>query len=97
MAKRFTAVIIIFNAIMGVFLFLSSQLVLLDLRGLIIQRVGISFIYTRVNPSDFPPNVFVDTAPQTNFPFFVFLLSLIVNVCFLIILQRSKEAKQTPS
>jgi hypothetical protein len=97
MANRFTAIIIVFNAIMGLFLFLSNQLVLLDLRGLIIQQVGISFIYTRVNPSDFPPNVNIDTAPQTNFPFYVFLLSLIVNVCFLIILQRSKETKQNPS
>lgn len=96
MAKRFTAIIIIFNVIMGLLLFLSSEVVLIALNGKIIEGAGI-FIDSRFPyyPLSNAPPTF--TAPLPNFPFFIFLFSLIVNAYFIIKLQRSKETKQKPS
>jgi len=100
MTKRFTAIIIIANIIMGLLLFLSSQIVLLNLNTapqnpVIVTGFNIFSIYVA------PPQVgssvilpIVENMP--NFPFYVFLLSLIVNACFIIKL-LSEETKQTPS
>jgi hypothetical protein len=46
MAKGFTTIILIFNIITDLLLFLSSQLVLLALRGFIVEGVNIFSIYT---------------------------------------------------
>jgi hypothetical protein len=98
MTKRFTAIIIIFNIIMGLLLYLSSQLVLLVLRGFIVEGVNIFSIYTGlIQPAGFNPPIPTSRLPLPNFPFYVFMFSLIVNIYFIIKLQRSKETKQNPS
>ena len=97
MAKRFTTNIIIANIIMGLLLYLSSQLELLNLRGFIVEGVNIFSIYTGfVEPAGSPP-VPTSRLPLANFPFYVFLVFLIVNTYFIIKLHKDKETKQTPS
>lgn len=97
MAKRFTTNIIIANIIMGLLLYLSSQLALLNLRGFIVEGVNIFSIYTGfVEPAGSPP-VPPSRLPLANFPFYVFLVFLIVNTYFIIKLHRDKETKQNPS
>jgi hypothetical protein len=94
MAKRFTAIIIIANIIMGLVLFLSSQSVLTTLSREeypVIFAVHISSIEVAYAPSLTPVPALAWLMP--NYPFYVFLLSLIVNACFIIKLQRSKDAK----
>ncbi len=98
MAKRFAAIVIIFNAIMGFFLFLSNQLMLLNLKGFIVQQIDISAIGIRAyQPASSSPAPIIDTVPISNLPFYAFLFSLVVNVCFLILLLREKETKQPSS
>jgi hypothetical protein len=95
MAKRFTAIIIIANLIMGLLLYLSSQSVLTTLSREaypVTFTVGIFSIEIGYAPS-------LNPVPQIvwsilNFPSYVFLLLLIVNACFIIKLLMSKETKQ---
>jgi len=82
---------------MGLLLFLSSQLILLVLRGFIVEGVNIFSIYTGfVEPAGSLP-IPTSRLPLPNFPFYVFLFFLIINAYFIIKLQRSKETKQNPS
>ena len=98
MARNFAAIVVVFNAIMAVFLFFSNQLVLLNLKGFIVQDVGIFSIGIRAyQPASSPPPPIIDTVPISNLPFYLFLVSIIVNLCFLIILLKDKETKQNPS
>jgi hypothetical protein len=87
-SKRIMKYMIVFNVIMGLFIFLSSELLLILLNGRIIQEVNI-FIDFRY-PYTFPaiPTVY---APFPNYPFFVFLFTSIVNAIFLLWPHRSKE------
>ncbi len=95
MTKRFTAIIIIANIIMGLLLYLSSQSVLTTLsREEYPVRfvVGIFAIEIAYAPSLNPVPQIAWLMP--NFPFYAFLLLLIVNVFFIIKLLISKESKQ---
>jgi hypothetical protein len=95
MAKRFTAVIIISNLLMGLLLYLSSQSVLYTLSSEaypVIFSVGIFSIEIGYAPS-------LNPVPQIvwlmlNYPFYAFLLLLIVNACFIIKLLISKDSKK---
>jgi hypothetical protein len=90
MTKTFTASIITFNIMMSVLFYLSSQLTFLfvnEREG--IANVGITDIAVGTTRG------LVELYP--NIPFFVLLLSLIVNAFFVIMLLRSKETKQNPS
>jgi hypothetical protein len=94
MAKRFTAIIIIANLIMGLLLYLSSQSVLTTLSSEaypVTFAVGIFSIEIGYAPSLTPVPQIVWGMP--NYPFYVFLLLLIVNVFFMIKLLTSKESK----
>jgi hypothetical protein len=72
-------------------LFLSSQLVLLNLKGFIAEEVNIFSISTGfVHPAGSTP-VPTTRLQTANFPFYVFLAFLIVNAYFIMKLQRSKE------
>ena len=89
-SKRFTTYLIIFNAIMGLLLFLSSQLVLLILNGTIVENIGIyidyGFPYT-----DAPiPTMH---APLPNYPLLVFIFTLIGNAIFIVSLRRKNKAE----
>ncbi len=93
MTKGFTSNIIIVNIIMGLLLVLSSELVLIFLTGKIVQGANIFIDFGFVDPSGYPPPTV--HAPLPNLPFFVFLLSLIVNIYFLIKLRRNKNQSDT--
>ncbi len=96
MTKRFTAIILITNVIMGLLLYLSSQLVLSELNGATLSGYSITSI--GITPTQVAGQVIVPIAmAMANFPFYVFLLFLIVNVCFIMKLLISKEAKQNSS
>ena len=89
-SKKFRNYMIIFNAIMGLLLFLSSEYILLFLRGKVIEGVNIFIDWGSPGPiGNYPPTGF--PLPLPNLPFFVFLFTSIVNVVFIIKLRRSKE------
>ena len=94
MAKRFTSIIVIVNIIMGLLLYLSSQLVLSELNGATLNGFNI-FSISGGRSFENPPLALALKIP--NFPFYVFLVFLLVNAYFIIKLQRDKEAKQNPS
>ena len=95
MTKTFTAIIIIANIIMGLLLYLSSQLVLFNLNAppqnpVTVAGFDVFSIY--VQPPQVGSGVIVPIVwNMPNYPFYVFLLSLIVNVLFIITLQRRKD------
>jgi hypothetical protein len=95
MTKRFTAIIIISDSILGLALFLSTQLVLQILSGkppVIIEGVDVFSIYVayaQVGSSPVPTIAW--SIP--NFPFYVFIAFLIVNCVFIVKLQKDKENK----
>ena len=95
MTKRFTAIILIANVIMGLLLYLSSQLVLSELNGATLSGYSITSI--GITPTQTGPVIVPIAMSMANFPFYVFLLFLIVNACFIIKLLISKETKQNPS
>jgi len=83
MSKTFTAIIIIVNMLFSLLFFQSSEPIFTALsNGQIISKVDIFFITT------------VDTrglaVTYLNGPFFFLLFSLIINVCFLILLRSKK-------
>jgi Zn-dependent protease with chaperone function len=97
MTKRFTAIIIIANIILGLLLYLSSQLVLSEINGAALS--GYSITSFNITPTQIAGQVTIPIAfaPMPNFIFYVFALFLIVNACFIIKLLLSKETKQNPS
>jgi hypothetical protein len=96
MTKRLTAIILITNIIMGLLLYLSSQLVLSELNGATLSGYSVTSI--GITPTQVAGQVIVPIAmAMANFPFYVFLLFLIVNGCFIMKLLISKETKQPPS
>jgi len=94
MTKKFTTIIIIANVIMGLFLYLSSQLVLSGLNGATLNGFNI-FSISGGQSFENPPIALALKIP--NLPFYVFLVFLIVNAYFIIKLQRDKETKQNHS
>lgn len=96
MTKRFTSIILITNIIMGFLLYLSSQLVLSELNGATLSGYSITSI--GITPTQGAGQVIAPIAMAlANFPFYVVILFLIVNVCFIVKLLISKETKQNPS
>ena len=94
MARRFTSIIVVVNIIMGLLLYLSSQLVLSELNGATITGFNI-FSISGGRSFENPPIALALKVP--NFPFYVFILFLLVNAYFIIKMQRDKETKQNPS
>jgi len=93
MAKRFTAIILTANIIMGLLLYLSSQLVLSELNGATLSGYSITSI--GITPKQIAGQVIVPIAmSMANFPFYVVVFFLIVNACFIIKLLISKETKR---
>ncbi|MGD0203469.1 MAG: hypothetical protein ABSC20_06135 [Candidatus Bathyarchaeia archaeon] len=100
-AKRFPVTIIIANIITGLLMFLSSQTMLSQLSGTMnnyVRVLGVNFwsIYVgavQVGSSPIPLVIW----GELNLPSYVFMLSLMVNACFIIKLLISKEPKQNPS
>jgi hypothetical protein len=95
MTKRFTAIILIANIVMGSLLYLSSQLVLSELNGATLSGYSITSI--GITPAQSGQVIVPIAMSMANFPFYVFVLFLIVNACFIIKLLISKETKQNPS
>jgi hypothetical protein len=94
MTKRFTAIIIIANVIMGLLLYLSSQLVLFNLNGATVSGFNIFSIY--VTPAQVGSVIVPIEWLMPNYPFYVFLLLLIVNACFIIKLLNEKSKQNPP-
>jgi hypothetical protein len=100
MAKRFTAIIIIANFIMGSLLYLSSQAMLLHLASthpvLTLTGVNIDKIYIgAVQAPSSPTPLVITTYP--NLPFYVLWLPLIVNAYIIVKVSRSSAvAKRFP-
>jgi ABC-type arginine transport system permease subunit len=100
MTKRFTAIIIIANIIMGLLLYVSSQVLLLHLTAthpyLTVTGVDIDKIYIGAvqAPSSSIPLVITS---YPNLPFYIFLLPLAANAYFIIKISRSSaKAKRLP-
>jgi hypothetical protein len=95
MTKRFTATIIIANVIMGLLLYLSSQLMLSEINGSVLT--GYTLTTLGLAPAQTGQVIIPIAISMANFPFYVFILFLIVNACFIIKLLISKETKQNLS
>lgn len=89
-SKRFTAIIIVFNVIMALLMFLSYQLILIWFEGhgsIIVE--GFWLYGGGPYPSGEPQ--LVNTYPIPNLPLIILIFTLIVNSYFLISLRISKE------
>ena len=95
MTKRFTAIILTANVIMGLLLFLSSQLMLSEINGN--ELTDYSLTQIGLAPAQTGQVINPIAMVLANFPFYVFIFFLIINACFIIILLKSKETKQNPS
>jgi len=95
MTKRFTATIIIADVIMGLLLYLSSQLMLSEINGSVLT--GYTLTTIGLAPAQTGQVIIPIAISMANFPFYVFILFLIVNACFIIKLLISKETKQNLS
>jgi hypothetical protein len=103
MTKRFTAIILMANIVMGLLLYLSSQLVLFNLNGpsqspITVSGFDIFSIY--VGPPQVGSGVILPLAWSIpNYPSYVFALFLTVNVCFIIKLlyDASKQNSSKPT
>ena len=95
MTKRFTAVVIVANVVMGLGLFLSSLFVLFAIVGyhppVVVIGVDVFSIQLAFAPSSSPVPQIAWSLP--NYPVYVFLVSLIVNAFFIAKLLRRKETK----
>ena len=90
MAKRFAAVIITVNIILGVLLYLSSQLVLSDFNGSTIT--GFNIFSIGGAPSQVPGQAYPPIAWSIpNYPIYVLLSLLVVNACFIAVLIKQKK------
>ncbi len=80
--------LVIFNVIIAFFLFLSSQLVLYILNGKIVQGFGLFVDYSFPSSPEGPiPTIH---APLPNYPLFIFVLVLIVNLLYFVFVKRKK-------
>ncbi len=91
--KRLTNYIILFNVLMAISLFLSSQFMLIILNGTIVQGVGIyidyGFPYT---DSPIPTT----HAPLLNYPLILFIFELIGNAILILLIRRESKAELRP-
>ena len=90
-SKRLVTYIIVFNIIMSCVFVLSSQLVLSGLvRGdEVVSSVGIVIDTKYIGPIELTPTG--SRAPLWNYPLFVFILALIGNAFFILLLRREKR------
>lgn len=90
-SKKLITYIIIFNFLMVLLLFLSSQFVLLLLNGTIVQSIGIYIDYGFPSSTGGPiPTIH---APLLNYSLFVFIFTVIGNIVFMLLLRREKQAE----
>jgi hypothetical protein len=89
MKKRFASIIIIANIIMGSLLYLSSQIILFDFDGATVKGFNVFSIYG--TPAQVGSVIVPIEWVMPNFPFYVFLLFLIVNAFFIVGLKLGKE------
>jgi hypothetical protein len=100
MTKRFTAIILIANIIMGLLLYLSSQAILLHLASnhpvLTLTGVNLDKIYIgAVQPASSSSPLIITAYP--NLPFYFLWLPLIVNAYFIIkVIKSTATAKKLP-
>jgi hypothetical protein len=88
--KKFTTIAIVFNAVMGFLLFLSSQLTLLALIGYKVVSVDIVIRYDYAfsfQPTPPTPVLY----PLPNYPLIVLIFTLIVNLLLYVRIRRSKD------
>jgi hypothetical protein len=85
--NRFTVIIIIFNVIMGLLSFFSSQYVLIRLIGLGVGEAGILIYPAYPNTM----GMLVDFLPMPNFMLVTLIFTLVANFYFLSKLRRSGE------
>ena len=100
MTKRFTAIILIVNIIMGLLLYLSSQAMLLHLASnhpvLTLTEVNLDKIYIgAVQPASSSSPLIITAYP--NLPFYFLWLPLMVNTYFVIkVIKSTATAKRLP-
>lgn len=94
MTKRFTAITVVANMIMGLLLYLSSQLVLFDLNAPPQNPVtvaGFNIFTINLQPPQVGSGVILPLAwGIPNYPTYAFATFLLVNACFIITLLRNK-------
>ncbi|MGD0450406.1 MAG: hypothetical protein ABSA79_05030 [Candidatus Bathyarchaeia archaeon] len=97
MTKRLTTIIVVANVIMGLLLYLSSQLVLFNINSPVQNPVtvaGFNIFTIYLQPPQVGSGVILPIVWGTpNYPFYAFATFLVVNACFIIILLRNKETK----
>jgi hypothetical protein len=97
MTKRLTTIIVLANVIMGLLLYLSSQLVLFNINSPVQNPVtvaGFNIFTIYLQPPQVGSGVILPIVWGTpNYPFYAFATFLVVNACFIIILLRNKETK----
>ncbi len=99
MTRRFVAIIIIANTVMGSLLYLSSQLVLSSLNApaqnpITVSGFDVFSIY--VQPPQVGSRVILPIAWSIpNYPSYVFVIFLVVNACFIIKLLIDKKQTRT--
>jgi hypothetical protein len=97
MTKRFAAVIIIANMVMGFLLYLSSQLVLFNLNAppqnpVTVAGFNIFTIY--LQPPQVGSGVILPIVwGMPNYPIYAFATFLVVNAVFMVLLLRGEETK----
>jgi hypothetical protein len=97
MTRKFTAIILIANVIVGSLLYLSSQLMLLHLTAthpyLTVARVNADKIYVgAVQPYSSPTPLVITAFP--NLPFYVLLILLVICAYFIIKVSKSSGMKR---
>ncbi len=97
MSKRFTTVLIIFNLIMAIHLFLASELILLQLQGYKVVSVSTSIDYDYpITPNGTPiPRAVL--FPIINYPLIIFSIMLIVNILFYFKFRNQIDTSKTSS
>jgi hypothetical protein len=97
MTRKFTLGIIIANMIMGLFLYLSSQLVLFDFNAPPqnpLTIAGLNIFTINVQPPQVGSEIILPiTWTIPNYPIYVFVVFLLVNACFIVLMLRGKVAK----
>ena len=91
MTKKLTSIIIVVNMLLGLLLYFFSQLLLINVNGDTVTGFNISSIF--LTPAQTGQVIVPLAMDLPNYPLYAFALFLAVNVCFIIILLRSKETK----
>jgi hypothetical protein len=79
---------------MGFLIFFSAQIIFISLSNNYLKVVGVSPFDISTNPITFPGSTIAPTVTKSslpNYPFYLFALTLILNICFIAILLKKKE------